>query len=858
MSLPAFPQSSYYEQSAIYNGYLYAIGGVLGSSGTNAVYYTNITSQGAGVWHTYASYPSSIYSNQCSAYENNLYCIGGYNGTTFTNGTYYIPTLFTTTNSFTWNISRQYSGNTIEANAVVSDSAYAPEIANSTYTKTLTVKGLTSVQWGVSNSVIDSGQSQTLSSGVIGCVASYGCTYNFSIYNQSGTLVANAIYTAYSESNAFTFVQNPSWGTGTFTANIIVTDSALSFNTASNSLTYKADSAMSAPSISEIHSVSSTTYPGELIGFSSAWSGGTAPYTAVYTVSNSVSNAAEYGAIAPQTTATSGNFSFTVPASYTGSGFRVNVTVIDNATSHSCLNSTRTATFAAGAIPVPSQFPSNIQYYYPIVISNYQDAPTPQGFQQKVSYNANNYTQYEASNLQNIEFFYANGTVIPSWLEGDVTGHPNLSSLQDSNLTYFLRLANAIDSYSSGIIYVGFAPKSINLFNGNTVGEAPQLSPQYGQYDNGADVFGNYWDFAGTSLPSAFSATDNLGYIVNNGLSVTAGAIYSKSQEFASLNTILETYAAVTSPTPISYSGLTQSSSQAPQGSNGGSAAEILYVTSGTSSIALQADAGDGTSASYNLGSVGGLFTPMVNQYYILGSAVSPTDIYEYKNYTTVGAVAGTFNTNQYIILGWFGGSSAGTSSSTQMNFQWVRTRDYPPNGVMPSESTGALRNATSSFTISIPVSTYQSVTQGINSTIAVSASGGSAPYTYQWFEEPPNAFAFTPIIGAVSNLFTVATSNSTPLGVYRFEVKATDSGIPPVSLISTPASIGVNSSSICINSTYASNPTKNNVLPLPHGVLYPNPWAAVGAYNGFTLMCYNSYKGVNVIINYTHLSPGI
>ena len=65
-----------------------------------------------------------------------------------------------------------------------------------------------------------------------------------------------------------------------------------------------------------------------------------------------------------------------------------------------------------------------------------------------------------------------------------------------------------------------FAPKTTNLFNGVTVGEAPQLSPYYGEYDNGVNVFNFYDNFAGTQLSGKW-ITHNVNYVVSNGLNVT-------------------------------------------------------------------------------------------------------------------------------------------------------------------------------------------------------------------------------------------------------------------------------------------------------------------------------------------------
>ena len=144
-------------------------------------------------------------------------------------------------------------------------------------------------------------------------------------------------------------------------------------------------------------------------------------------------------------------------------------------------------------------FPPNIVAAAPIVLTNGQNVATPAPFQQMVSVNMLKYSGYAASNLQNIEFFYADGTLIPSWLE---------SGSSSTTAIWWLSIANGIGANSSLTVYMGFALQSVNLFDGVTVGEAPQLSATYGQYDNGAKVFTYYnanpadttgWTIAGSA-----------------------------------------------------------------------------------------------------------------------------------------------------------------------------------------------------------------------------------------------------------------------------------------------------------------------------------------------------------------------
>jgi hypothetical protein len=161
-----------------------------------------------------------------------------------------------------------------------------------------------------------------------------------------------------------------------------------------------------------------------------------------------------------------------------------------------------------------------------LTITNTQSSATSNPFQQMVNITSadNGWQLISNGNFgQNVEFFYSNGTVIPSWLE----------SYSSSNAIWWLKIA-AIPAGSSETVYVGFAPTTTNLFNTVNDGEAPQLSPTYAEYDDGANVFNFYDNFAGTSLDSKWGNTGAYNFAVNNMLDITGGSgneigIYSKA-----------------------------------------------------------------------------------------------------------------------------------------------------------------------------------------------------------------------------------------------------------------------------------------------------------------------------------------
>ncbi|MGC8533643.1 MAG: hypothetical protein ACP5MV_03405 [Candidatus Parvarchaeum sp.] len=202
---------------------------------------------------------------------------------------------------------------------------------------------------------------------------------------------------------------------------------------------------------------------------------------------------------------------------------------LSSQSSQSSYTATATANAAGGAVCRASASVeegttytfTNWECYIPITVYNPSSSATPSPFDQEIFLDTNLYSSILSSNMQNVEFQYSNGTVIDSWYEGNYENTEN--NINQVNAIFWLNLAQIAGGGSENIYAVVYYP-SINLFNGNTVGEAPQLSSSYAQYDNGGNVFfEGYWNYAGTSLPSGFSTVNTGGesgesISVNNGL----------------------------------------------------------------------------------------------------------------------------------------------------------------------------------------------------------------------------------------------------------------------------------------------------------------------------------------------------
>ncbi len=154
--------------------------------------------------------------------------------------------------------------------------------------------------------------------------------------------------------------------------------------------------------------------------------------------------------------------------------------------------------------------PPGITTYAPVRITNTQSENTPSPFQEMVTVNSLAYKQYEASNLQNIEFFYANGTIIGSWLD---SGNSNTSA----TTVYWLKILGGISARSTLTVYMGFANLSTNLFNNQTTGEAPALSPTYAKYDDGGNIFIQYFNMSSNPVKYSIIGTSYYSITTANG-----------------------------------------------------------------------------------------------------------------------------------------------------------------------------------------------------------------------------------------------------------------------------------------------------------------------------------------------------
>ena len=335
-----------------------------------------------------------------------------------------------------------------------------------------------------------------------------------------------------------------------------------------------------------------------------------------------------------------------------------------------------------------------------LTITNKQSSATPSPFQQMVNITSadNGWQLISNGNFgQNVEFFYSNGTVIPSWLE----------SYTGSNAIWWLKLGS-IPAGSSITVYMGIASTSANLFNTVNDGEAPQIPcgstqtsscSNYAEYDDGANVFNFYDNFAGATLNttkwsnvgSSGTSGSTSGITINNGLILTGGGTNAISHQTwirtslssGSFNTALVADVYENSPSTSTTFRWGFTNSTPTYFGNPIGFGEQIYDDGN-----WYTDADPGSASTQNQ----------------IGSWASLADTYALWSIAATSSTVLFYNPNTYSNLGSAGqtitdvpsySSSVGLSLTNEYTnpiyIKWVRVRAYPPNGVMPSVSFGSV-----------------------------------------------------------------------------------------------------------------------------------------------------------------------
>jgi len=333
--------------------------------------------------------------------------------------------------------------------------------------------------------------------------------------------------------------------------------------------------------------------------------------------------------------------------------------------------------------------PSGTVYYQNISIGSWSSVAS-RYVQQMINITEANYTSgvlvYNGTTA-NFEFTYANGTVVPAWIEANNSGV----------LTTWVNITNTTSN-----IYLDFFNTTTNTLSssGTTgIGEAPQLSSTYAEYDDGASVFTQYGgkSWSSFTLLGSYWSTAN-GYLqwTNSSASSTGPAALIESANYSATGQYIISMAFNYTTTASSITGI-----MAVATPNGTQAAGYRFVGSkngGNNWISFLSDSVTWVLAGSYAGATNTPYTlSVINN----GGSWSG---YLYNGYSTTGSVLTSFGPTSYSAANYFGKTSGyvgigisyfkGSGSVTPLNVMWFYMRAYPPNGVMPSVSFGTLTPA--------------------------------------------------------------------------------------------------------------------------------------------------------------------
>ena len=303
-------------------------------------------------------------------------------------------------------------------------------------------------------------------------------------------------------------------------------------------------------------------------------------------------------------------------------------------------------------------------YVYPYVyisIDNTQSIATPSPFQQEIIFNADNYTQYESSNLGNIRIFNSQNQQVNFWCE---SGCYNTST----KTIIFLKLQNGIPALALKQYKMEFLNKTVN-YNGTTAGEAPELSgawgtSTFGKYDNGANVFISYAQADG-SVPSGYN---------NSGEPTTPSLKAPSSFPFIA-DIMLNPLKSVEDDVEYYPNGALGNENIQVVGSLRGSGASeyFLYLWNNSKYFNGNSFPTNTIYGNYIVSSVN-YITSTNWTGYINYNEINSSTITGYS--TTPGGTVANGGGNQYYFPSAY----------------WIDIRSYPPNGVMPTVSFGNIQ----------------------------------------------------------------------------------------------------------------------------------------------------------------------
>ena len=314
-------------------------------------------------------------------------------------------------------------------------------------------------------------------------------------------------------------------------------------------------------------------------------------------------------------------------------------------------------------IPVP---------YYPIQVdSNLTGNGT---YQQLLTFSDPSHYGINA-NGSNLAFYDgSNNTHLYAWIQ----------SMNSTSMQVWIKNYN-----SSSVIDMQVLPSFENLFSATGyLGEAPQLSVIYGQYDNGANVFPFYYNFKGNALNTSIWQISNVNYTVNNGItirSLSGGAIIvTKSSMPNENNSVIDFNGKFTVP-DLFVNGSSYGLLEVGYYPNGQTGLGYYNNTDAISLGEFPVTMDDLTNYPLGTNATFSVWHNQTNEF----SMINNTDEYEAK-----WSYSGTPN--------YIGFMSNHASENDSVTIYWIDYRTLPTDGKMPTFTIGTAKSLTPQYLFNI------------------------------------------------------------------------------------------------------------------------------------------------------------
>ena len=176
---------------------------------------------------------------------------------------------------------------------------------------------------------------------------------------------------------------------------------------------------------------------------------------------------------------------------------------------------------------------------------------------------------------------------------------------------------------------------------------------------------------------------------------------------------------------------------------------------------------------------------------YILSATVSVSpsswtmDVGQSKTFTaTPSGGTGTYTSYHWYV----GGSAQSGQTASTFNYSPASAGSYSITATV-TDSSGTTSPQSSAATVTVHSALVAPTASASKGTVdqtqtsnltSTTVSTGTSPYTYQWLQKAPGASSYSSISGATLSSYSFATTSSTTVGTWSFELQVTDNASTP------------------------------------------------------------------------------